>query len=193
MTLEQVNLIPWYVCGGYFVLSALRVKRAKVKEPLVNRLGHTTLLVVAFFLMFANLDHVPVLGARLLPLLPSLQYLGIALTCVGIGITLWSRLVLGTNWSGRVTLKEDHTLIRSGPYAYVRHPLYTGILIALVGTALVVGEWRTIPAFLIAVIGFSLKARREEALLRSEFKDSYEGYTHETRFLIPRFRPAKQA
>ena len=191
MTLEQINAIPWLVCGAYFVVSALRVKRAKVKEPVINRLGHTSFLVLAFFLMFGKLSHVPILGARLFPVSSEVQHLGIAVTCAGIAITMWSRLILGTNWSARVTLKEDHALIRSGPYAYVRHPLYTGLLVALAGTSLLVGEWRAIPAFLIAAIGFSIKARHEEALLRSEFKDSYAAYAQETGFLIPRLWSAK--
>ena len=95
---------------------------------------------------------------------------------------------MGQYWSARVTLKVDHQLIRSGPYAWVRHPLYSGLLLAMAGTALVVGEWRAVLGVVLAVMEFSRKAAKEEALLASEFGDQYQEFRKRTGFLVPRFR-----
>jgi protein-S-isoprenylcysteine O-methyltransferase Ste14 len=85
-------------------------------------------------------------------------------------------------------LKVDHQLIRSGPYAYVRHPLYAGLLVAMAGTALVVGEWRAVLGVLVGLMEFSRKAGKEEALLTTEFNQDYQEYRRHTGFLGPRFR-----
>jgi protein-S-isoprenylcysteine O-methyltransferase Ste14 len=95
---------------------------------------------------------------------------------------------LGQYWSGRVTLKVDHQLIRFGPYAHVRHPIYSGLLLAMAGTALVIGEWRAALGVLLAIVELSRKAAKEEALLASEFGDQYREYRRQAGFLTPRFR-----
>ncbi len=89
-------------------------------------------------------------------------------------------------WSARVTLKEGHQLIRTGPYAFVRHPIYTGMFLGATGAALVAGEWRGIVAVILLLAAHSLKALREEALLTREFGDEYSYYRKHTGFLFPR-------
>lgn len=84
-------------------------------------------------------------------------------------------------------VKEDHQLIRSGPYAYVRHPIYMGMLLAGAGTALFIGEWRGILALLLAATAQVRKARKEEALMTTEFGDQYQEYRRHAGFLSPRF------
>ena len=85
-------------------------------------------------------------------------------------------------------LKVDHQLIRSGPYAYVRHPIYTGLFLATAGTALVVGEWRAVVGVLLTLVAHSRKAAKEEALLATEFGEQYQDYRKHTGFLTPRVR-----
>jgi protein-S-isoprenylcysteine O-methyltransferase Ste14 len=145
-------------------------------------------MALAFLLLASHRLDVGLLGRRFVPESSSLRDLGIFLTFVGAGIAIWARYSLGQYWSARVTLKIDHRLIRSGPYAYVRHPLYAGLLLAMAGTALVVGEWRAVIAVLVALIEFSRKAAKEEALLSTEFNDDYEEYRKHAGFLTPRFR-----
>jgi len=185
MTLWQLNLIPWYAVMVYFAISALRVKRTKVSEDPAKRILHIVPMVLAIFLLFSRSLRFGPLAGRFVPDTISIQYCGVALTFLGAGITLWARYCLGQYWSGRVTLKVDHQIIRSGPYGYVRHPLYTGLLMATAGTALLVGEWRAVLAFALALAGFCRKAWSEEALLSTEFGDQYAEYRRETGFLVP--------
>jgi len=101
-------------------------------------------------------------------------------------VAIWARLILGENWSARVIVKQGHQLISSGPYAYVRHPIYSGFLLAVTGTAIVIGEWRGLLAIVLVVVTQSLKAQREEKFMLSEFGDRYAQYQRETGFLLPR-------
>jgi protein-S-isoprenylcysteine O-methyltransferase Ste14 len=106
----------------------------------------------------------------------------------GLAITVWARRHIGQFWSARVMLKEGHELIQSGPYARVRHPIYSGIFLAMLGTALFVGEWRALLGTAIFFVGHWLKARREETLLATQFGAAYDEYRQRTGSLLPRFR-----
>ena len=187
-TLWNLETAPWYALGAYWALSALRVKQTKVKEGAGGRLFHTGVMALAFLLLASHRLDVGLLGRRFVPESSSLRDLGIFLTFVGAGIAIWARYCLGQYWSARVTLKVDHRLIRSGPYAHIRHPLYSGLLVAMAGTALVVGEWRALIALLVTILEFSRKATKEEALLSTEFNDEYQEYRKHAGFLTPRFR-----
>jgi protein-S-isoprenylcysteine O-methyltransferase Ste14 len=93
--------------------------------------------------------------------------------------------VIADNWSGDVQLKRDHELIVKGPYALVRHPIYTGLLLAFVGSALAVGEWRGGLAVAIVAVSFWRKLRREEAFMRQQFGETYARYAASVPALIP--------
>jgi len=86
-----------------------------------------------------------------------------------------------------VMLKHDHELIRTGPYARIRHPIYTGLLLAVLGTAIAIGEYRAILGFVLILVGFSYKAKREEALLEGHFGAAFEEHKRHTGFFLPRF------
>lgn len=114
------------------------------------------------------------------------QVLGIMLCAAGIGIAIWARRTLGTNWSGMVTLKEEHELVRRGPYGYVRHPIYSGVFLAAAGTFLALTP--TVPAVIclgLLFVGFRLKSLHEERLLSEIFPDQYPRYRREVRALVP--------
>ena len=85
-----------------------------------------------------------------------------------------------------MTIKVEHELIRNGPYAYVRHPIYTGILLALVGTALAIAEWRALIAVALVWIAFYTKARVEEKMLAQEFGAAFAEHRRRTGFFLPR-------
>jgi len=185
-TLWQVDLVPWYVLLVYWAISALWVKRNRVKENWAERFVVLVVVVLAFCLLFCDWMRIGRLQLRFLPQQAWIGWTGIALTFAGVAFALWARISLGAYWSGRVTLKEEHRLIRSGPYKFVRNPIYTGMLLAMVGSAIVAGEWRGVLAVALLYGALSAKALREEGLLLAEFKSEYEEYRHSTGFLLPR-------
>jgi len=186
LTLWQIEMIPWYAFGGYWLITWLRVKPTKAKEPLASRLATIVPLVIAFELLFFPGLRVGPLRLRFLPEDQWIAWTGVAWTSLGAAVAIWARYCLGEYWSARVSLKEGHRIIRSGPYAYVRHPIYAGMGLGAVGTAIVVGEWRGVLAVALVLAVHSLKALREEALLLQEFGEEYVLYRRRTGFLIPR-------
>src|SRR5579864_7747891 len=186
MTLWQMELIPWYVFGAYWLVSWLRVNPVKAREKSWDRLLTIGVVVIAFNLLFANWMRIGPLRLRFVPEEPWIGWLGIAVTWVGVAIAVWARYCIGVYWSARVTLKEGHQLIRSGPYAFVRHPIYTGMLLGAIGATLVAGEWRGIVAVVLLLAAHSRKAMREEALLTKEFGDEYTSYRKHTGFMFPK-------
>jgi protein-S-isoprenylcysteine O-methyltransferase Ste14 len=188
ITLSTLEIAPWYALAAYWAVSALRLKRIKVSESLSGRLWHLGFLILVFMLLYSDRAEFGALNLRFAPETALLRDLGIFLTFVGAGVAIWARYSLGQYWSGRVTLKVDHQLIRVGPYAYVRHPIYSGLLMAMAGTVLIIGEWRAVLAVFLALVEFSRKAAKEEALLSTEFGEQYGEYRRQAGFLTPRFR-----
>jgi protein-S-isoprenylcysteine O-methyltransferase Ste14 len=92
---------------------------------------------------------------------------------------------LAGNWSGTVTLKEDHSLTRDGPYRFVRHPIYTGILLGILGSAIAEGEWRGLVGLGLITLSFLRKSTIEEQFLTAQFGDAYTRYRAEVAALIP--------
>ena len=127
----------------------------------------------------------PGLDTRFLPDTLALRITGDVTVLIGLIIALWARTVLGGNWSASVTFKENHELIERGPYRFVRHPIYTGILLMILGTAIISGRaW----PFLILIIGFLVywqRMRQEEALLTRHFPEAYPDYKSRTKAIIP--------
>jgi protein-S-isoprenylcysteine O-methyltransferase Ste14 len=124
------------------------------------------------------------LTGRFIPVGPIFPAVGTILLAVGLGFAVWARRHLGRNWSVQVVVKEDHTLIRTGPYRYVRHPIYTGILLAMLGMAIAIGEWRVLLGFGFMLLSFMIKSRQEERRMRETFSE-YAEYQRQTAALIP--------
>jgi protein-S-isoprenylcysteine O-methyltransferase Ste14 len=176
----------WLLFALYWLITALKRKRTKRRETILQRSAYVLPLLVAVFLMWKPQAHYGRLGERFLPYAPGVEWTGVALTAAGVGIALWARWHLGANWSGSVTLKEGHELIRSGPYRAIRHPIYTGILLAMLGTAVWVGEVRALLGVAIAWLSFYIKARREESFLAEEFGSSFTEHSRHTGMFLPR-------
>ena len=184
-TLWQLELIPWYIFAAYWLISSLKVKQTKARERSADRLVTLAVVAIAYELLFGKWLRIGLLRQRFLPQDARIVWAGVALTWVGTAVAIWARYCIGEYWSARVTLKEGHQLIRSGPYAYVRHPIYTGMLVGCIGTALVVGEWRGVLAVVLLWVGHWRKALREESLLTQEFGEEYAAYRRSTGFLFP--------
>ena len=116
---------------------------------------------------------------------PALQAIAVALVIAGLGFCAWARLTLGTNWSGTVVLKDDHELIQSGPYALVRHPIYSGMLTMVAGTALDYPAVFSFSALGAIFVVFYVRSGREERLMAEHFPDQYPAYRARTKALIP--------
>jgi protein-S-isoprenylcysteine O-methyltransferase Ste14 len=192
MTLWQLELFPWYLFAAYWAITALSVKRTKTRERSVDRMLTAAVVVLAYYLLFSDRPRIGLLQLRFVPQQDWIGWVGIAVTWVGVAVAIWARYCIGEYWSARVTLKEGHRLIRSGPYAFVRHPIYTGMLLGCVGTALVVGEWRGILAVVLLLAAHSRKAVREERLLTTEFGEEYGAYRQTTGFLFPRVQASRK-
>src|SRR5581483_5640068 len=108
--------------------------------PPGSRLFHLALAALGFALLSRRVFTQGWLGTRFVPESHSLALAGLGITIAGCAFAIWARVMLGSNWSGRATVKADHELITQGPYALARHPIYTGLLLACVGTALACGE-----------------------------------------------------
>lgn len=111
--------------------------------------------------------------------------LGLLLVLAGAAFTGIARLRLGANWSANPRIREGHTLSTTGPYRIVRHPIYSGILLMLLGTAVILGETRGYIAVALAFLGFLIKSRTEDHLLAERFGPDFIAYRHRTKALIP--------
>ena len=187
--LASVHGVPfailWMVWLAYWFLAALNVKRTQRREHFGSLLLNRVPLVIGAFLLAFERQPLHSLSARFLPLSQAFYWMGLFMLAAGLAFAVWARRYLGRNWSGVVTVKQDHELIRSGPYALVRHPIYTGLLLAILGTAVAIGEWRGLIAFVLITAGFVIKLRTEEAFMSETFGEQYARYRAEVPALIP--------
>jgi len=179
---------PWIVFVAYWAVGALKTPRTVSRESFAWRYGILFLEILGFVLLFKDATGIGVLGHRVVNRTYALAVTGVALTWIGIAIALWARWHLGQYWSARVTIKEDHKLIRTGPYTYFRHPIYSGIDLAAIGGALAIDQWRCVAGVGLIVLGYWIKARKEESMLVAQFGEEFREHCRHTGFLIPKFR-----
>jgi protein-S-isoprenylcysteine O-methyltransferase Ste14 len=177
----------WILFAAYWLVSALNRKKTKQRESILQRLVYISPLLIAIFLLDNSRMQIGWLATYFVPHTPEVRWTGVAIMIVGLAIAVWARVHLGSNWSGVVTLKEGHELIRTGPYRNIRHPIYTGILIGFLGNAIVNGQVRGLIAVAIIWASFFIKARREEAFLAQEFGPKFDEHTQRTGMFLPRF------
>lgn len=175
----------WVCYLAYWWGMSTNVKETERRESLSSRLVRLALMVCAVALLW--LPRVPLrwLDERFLPLGVWCFWSGAAVTAGGMLFSVWARRYLGKNWSQAVTLKQGHELIQGGPYALVRHPIYTGLLLAFVGCAVARGEWRGLLAVALVFGALWHKLRLEETWMRVQFGESYEAYSRQVAALVP--------
>ena len=178
----------WLAWVLYWWLAAHGAKLTERREPVGSRLLHVLPLLLAAYLLWA--DHVPLafMNKPLYPWAPWQFWVAALVAAAGLAFTAWARIHLGRNWSGTVTIKQGHELIMTGPYALVRHPIYTGLLLAFAGTALARGEWRGVLALVIAWAALWRKLRVEERWMEERFAGRYEDYSRRVPALVPAWR-----
>lgn len=180
--------ILWLIFLIVWVVTWLRTKRAQERAPLSSRLLYGIPIGIGAYLMSSHIVLFAWGQTHILPRTALLDAIAILLTAAGISFAIWARFYLGENWSSAVTIKVEHELIRTGPYAWVRHPIYCGLLIALVGTGLARDQLIAVPAVAMFWLGFWIKSRMEERFMRKAFGDRYIEYSKSTGALLPKLR-----
>ena len=175
----------WLSWMAYWWIASRNVKRTVRQEGQSSRALHVIPLALAAALLFVPRSPIAALGERFVPLAAWTFWLGAALTLAGLLFSVWARVHLGRNWSAYVTVKEGHELITDGPYRLVRHPIYTGLLLGFVGSALARGEWRGVVAVALAFFALWRKLRVEEQWMRERFGPAYDDYARRVAALIP--------
>jgi protein-S-isoprenylcysteine O-methyltransferase Ste14 len=176
----------WILLGLYATFAILRIRGAKQRQSLFTRLPHVGAMIVAFVLLLERQAHFGPFDRRFLPDSQTWIWIGVVLTACGIALAIWARSYLGANWSATITIRAGHSLVSTGPYSRLRHPIYCGMLLAVAGTVLAQGDWRALLALVIAIVAWSIKARKEEAWLQGEFGVQFDEYARRTGFLLPR-------
>jgi protein-S-isoprenylcysteine O-methyltransferase Ste14 len=115
---------------------------------------------------------------------PALQGIGLGLFLIGLGLALWARVYLGRNWGTPMSEKTDAELVTTGPYRYIRNPIYSGLILAAVGTAVAV-SWYWLVAVVFMGVYFIYSATVEERTMERLFPNDYPAYKRSTKMLIP--------
>jgi protein-S-isoprenylcysteine O-methyltransferase Ste14 len=175
----------WIAWVAYWWLSSRWSKADRRRESAASRASHIVPLMIAALLLSQPPMHVAFMSTRLMPASPVARGIATAIVAVGLLFTVWARMHLGRNWSAMVTVKQGHELVRSGPYRIVRHPIYTGLLLALVGTAAARGDAQGFVAVAVAAGAFWRKLRIEERWMEETFGEAYARYRQSVPALIP--------
>ena len=175
----------WIVFITVWLLAAVSTKRTVYRESPAQRLRYWVLLVIAYLLLLYGRELPYPLNLQVIPRATPIAF-GAAFLCVaGLAFALWARLTLGRNWSGVVALKEAHNLVEHGPYRFVRHPIYTGMLIMFFATALVQSHVAGFVGVLLMFASFWIKLDREERLMLQQFPERYAAYQQSVKQIIP--------
>lgn len=174
----------WIGWVGYWAIAARGAKATQWREPLSAHWLHYTLALAGTIVLAVPRATPAILAGPFLP--PSLiaAWLGVVLTALGLGIAIAGRITLAGNWSAAIEIKENHALIRSGLYRHVRHPIYSGILLAVLGSAMALDRWGALLGFALIFASLWIKSRHEENHLR-QVLPGYVAYASETAALIP--------
>ena len=175
----------WLVFAAIWVIGALSTKRTVYRETHAQRLRYWLLLVIAYFLLLYGRRLPYPLNLGIVPNVAPTAWAAAVLCVIGLAFAFWARVTLGRNWSGVVTLKEGHELVEGGPYRFVRHPIYTGILTMFFATALALGHLAGFAAALLVLASFWIKLRDEERLMLQQFPERYAAYRRRAKRIIP--------
>jgi protein-S-isoprenylcysteine O-methyltransferase Ste14 len=177
--------VLWIAFLLYWQIKAVNTKTTQRLEPAASRILRVFIFLIAIALLWTTRIPLPWLYLQLWPngLWPF--WLGAAVTIAGLLFAVWAREHLGSNWSRSVTIKQGHELITTGPYAVVRHPIYTGILTGFLGMAIAISQVRGFIVFVLIFLALWLKLRMEEQWMRSQFGETYATYARQTAALVP--------
>ncbi|MGH9466963.1 MAG: methyltransferase family protein, partial [Terriglobales bacterium] len=174
----------WIIFSAYWLVSASTAKAVQQRQSRAEEWAwRGPILLAAALLIFAK--NLP--AADRLPALATYAWgwTGVIVLVIGLAIALWARRTLGGNWGSAVSLKQGHELIQNGPYRFVRNPIYTGLILMFLGTALVVGHSSSLLAVVLAIFGYWIKLKQEEQVMQTQFPAAYAAYRARVKALIP--------
>jgi len=184
----QLNHVISLLWVGIFVLWAItgltskQTVQARSEGP--SRIA-VWIVWLAWWLLLTHGFGIEMLSVRFAPKTTTAAYAGLAITIVGLALSVWARIQIGTNWSGLIHVKEGHQLMHTGSYAIVRHPIYSGFMLATLGTAIAFGEISGLIAFVMILGAWGYKSRLEETAMIEHFGEEYETYRRKVKGLIP--------
>jgi protein-S-isoprenylcysteine O-methyltransferase Ste14 len=172
-----VILVIWPVFWIYWIAASIGVKKRRTGGTRVAGVRIPIILIVLILVRLAFRGHAFTGN-------PWLQGVGLAVFLLGLALAVWARVYLGRNWGGPMTRKDEPELVTTGPYRTIRHPIYTGIILGLIGTAIAV-SWYWLIAVVVLGAYFIYSAIREERYLAETFADTYPDYKRSTKMLVP--------
>ena len=183
--LNQVLLLLWlsiFVLWAITGITAKRTVQSRSEGP--SRIA-VWIVWIAWWLLLTHGFGSAMLSIRFVPKATSSSYIGLVIAVAGLALAVWARFQIGRNWSGLIEVKEGHRLVHSGPYAIVRHPIYSGFMFATLGTAIAFGEISGLIAFVMILVAWGYKSRLEESAMIEHFGAEYEAYRCKVKGLIP--------
>lgn len=176
---DLVLVIVWPVFWAFWLIAAFTAKSGR-SGGWTGLSGLRIFIFVAFYIV---VRYVGLRGHSLRPG-PVQAGIGLALFLLGLALAVWARLYIGRNWGTPMSRKEEPELVTTGPYHRIRHPIYTGLILAMIGTALATTLFGLIAVAVLSGF-FIYSATREEAYLTEQFQDTYRAYKHSTKMLVP--------
>jgi protein-S-isoprenylcysteine O-methyltransferase Ste14 len=183
--------VLWSAWLIYWGFSARGTKRNQGVESRASRRSHMLPVLLGAFVIAATQHTRIIFTLRFVPFGIASYTCGLVMVAVGLAFTVWARVHLGANWSAIVARKLDPELVRSGPYAWVRHPIYAGFLLAFLGNAVGRGDISALLGCALMSYGFLHKLRIEERWLQQTFGEAYSRYRDEVPGLVPWPRAAR--
>jgi protein-S-isoprenylcysteine O-methyltransferase Ste14 len=185
LTATNVIRACWLIFAIVWLLAAISTKPTIYRESSVSRLRYTILLIVAWLLLSRARRMSYPFDLQVIPQTDTVEWMCAILCIAGLAFCCWARLTIGRNWSGIVTLKEGHDLITRGPYALVRHPIYTGLLVMFAATALAYGYLAGVFGIVLVFVSFWIKLSDEEKVMLKQFPEQYAAYRKRVKRIIP--------
>lgn len=183
MTSGQLVSTCWVVFLCYWIASARAVKPTAERQSLASKLAHRGPLWVGIILLFFTKE--AAINHQFLPHTEAVQWLGAGICVPGVLLAIWARRTLADNWSADVEFKQGHKLVVRGPYRFVRHPIYTSLLVMALGTAIKSGQVVGFVGVGFFLLGFWIKLKQEERVMLRHFPEEYPAYKLRVKALVP--------
>ena len=181
---NSIIVACWVIFLAYWIVSARRAKPTVERQSVLSLLAHRLPIGLGWW-MLAYPGLPPPMNQVLIPRTDWALVSGVLVCLLGLFVTIWARRTLAGNWSSDVTFKQGHELVRSGPYRFARHPIYTGLLVMCLGSAIEIGRLRCFVGIAVVLIGFWIKLKQEVRLLLRHFPDAYPAYQRKVKALVP--------